>query len=1088
MDLQIICNELQFLTSYRLQNIYDLRTSSRQFLFKFAVPNSKKLVVIDPGFRAHLTEYARQTTQTPSGFVAKLRKHLKTRRLTVLRSAPASRVLVLTFSDDAAFHLVIEFFAGGNMILLDRGHKILSLQRIVPASENQRRCAVGETYPLDELLDQQGYLDSISEELVKSWLGMDSKTDGDTADPDSTDPINLLGGKKAVKEKVPSLKKLLYSKLPGMAPGIIENALLEYEIDGNTPYNTAANLNRIADIVSALHRAKIESLSLVSKGQVTGYILAKKNTSYKGSDDSTSTTAIGPDRAIDPNNIEYLFEDFQPFPIRLPDDKSFKLVECSTFNQAVDTYFSTFEATKVSLRFASQAQVAERRLSAARAEKEKRVQGLTQVQEKSFVLGLALQTYADRVEEAAEAVKGLINQGMDWQDIEKLIEIEQSRQNTVAQMINLPLNLNMNKITVILPDPMEEKDDFESESDSEDFSDSESSIEEEEINQRAKTKQVKVEIDLGMSAWANSRKYFEVKKNAAAKQERTVQQAEFAYKSAEKKIQRDLKATLEKNSLQQTMLHTIREPFWFEKFFWFLSTDGYLVLGGRDRFQNDLLLTRYFKKNDVYVHCDVEGASVVIVKNFLNVPEIPPSTLTQAGALAVCTSKAWDNKILTSAWWAHRDQIPKLSPQGDIITSSRIIVKGAGKQYLPPCPLDMGLGFFWMVKDESLSKYSKRYGRDINKTEDHPESESDKEFPDTALDSDEEFPDTQLDSESEGEESEEETKELTKKDEEEDSTSVTKPDNEPIGDNTRGQSVNKQAIHPAHPDIAGDSGSDRQTPYPSFGKRLSAKQRREMRKQRAQVPGTSSSTPDSREDSPTLEIEKALDSLKVKSSKDEFGQQQKPPKPPTMRGKKGKLKKIATKYADQDEEERQLRMDILGTTKGLEKQAQEERISKQRREEQEQQRRERQKRAKEAEMKRLLAEDDEEVSQEWTELVSNLVPRLAPGDEPTGIVPVFAPWQALQKFKVKIKFQPGTLKKGKAVKDILRAIHGAKTDPTGKDPDYIWPNELSMIRSLKEPELILLVAVGRTKVTIPGQGQSQGQKSSVKGGKKKGKR
>ena len=53
----------------------------------------------------------------------------------------------------------------------------------------------------------------------------------------------------------------------------------------------------------------------------------------------------------------------------------------------------------------------------------------------------------------------------------------------------------------------------------------------------------------------------------------------------------------------------------------------------------------------MYVHAELHGASSTIVKN--NDPErpVPPLSLQQAGAACVCRSKAWDSKIVTSAWW-----------------------------------------------------------------------------------------------------------------------------------------------------------------------------------------------------------------------------------------------------------------------------------------------------------------------------------------------------------------------------------------------------------------------------------------------------
>ena len=35
-----------------------------------------------------------------------------------------------------------------------------------------------------------------------------------------------------------------------------------------------------------------------------------------------------------------------------------------------------------------------------------------------------------------------------------------------------------------------------------------------------------------------------------------------------------------------------RKTFWFEKFFWFVSTENFLVIAGRDQQQNELIVKR----------------------------------------------------------------------------------------------------------------------------------------------------------------------------------------------------------------------------------------------------------------------------------------------------------------------------------------------------------------------------------------------------------------------------------------------------------------------------------------------------------------
>ncbi len=41
-----------------------------------------------------------------------------------------------------------------------------------------------------------------------------------------------------------------------------------------------------------------------------------------------------------------------------------------------------------------------------------------------------------------------------------------------------------------------------------------------------------------------------------------------------------------------------RKVHWFEKFFWFISSENYLVIGGRDQQQNELLVKKYLKEGE----------------------------------------------------------------------------------------------------------------------------------------------------------------------------------------------------------------------------------------------------------------------------------------------------------------------------------------------------------------------------------------------------------------------------------------------------------------------------------------------------------
>jgi predicted ribosome quality control (RQC) complex YloA/Tae2 family protein len=157
---------------------------------------------------------------------------------------------------------------------------------------------------------------------------------------------------------------------------------------------------------------------------------------------------------------------------------------------------------------------------------------------------------ASRVQEAMDAVNGLIAQGMDWVTVGKLIEREQKRQNPVAQIIRLPLNLEQNSMTLLLAEEDEEEEEVEeSDHTSEDESD-------DDVERRQKVdSKLSIEINLGLSPYANAREYYDQKKTAAEKEQKTVGHSVTALKSAEKKIAEDLKKGLKQ---EKPILHHLR--------------------------------------------------------------------------------------------------------------------------------------------------------------------------------------------------------------------------------------------------------------------------------------------------------------------------------------------------------------------------------------------------------------------------------------------------------------------------------------------------------------------------------------------------
>jgi predicted ribosome quality control (RQC) complex YloA/Tae2 family protein len=136
-----------------------------------------------------------------------------------------------------------------------------------------------------------------------------------------------------------------------------------------------------------------------------------------------------------------------------------------------------------------------------------------------------------------------------------------------------------------------------------------------------------------------------------------------------------------------------RKPYWFERYRWFLSSEGILVIGGRDAASNDLIVRRYLKSMDLYVHADIHGAPSVIIKH----PETGgatagPATLHEAGQFSVAFSKAWRAGLAsTSAFWVTSEQVSKAAASGEYVARGAWVIHGT-KNLLRDLPTELGIG------------------------------------------------------------------------------------------------------------------------------------------------------------------------------------------------------------------------------------------------------------------------------------------------------------------------------------------------------------------------------------------------------------
>ena len=462
-----------------------------------------------------------------------------------------------------------------------------------------------------------------------------------------------------------TLKKVLMPHFD-LGPALLEHLLLQESLHPSSKLKEVDLDTILPSLLTALQNLP----SFLKNREKQGYVIQKAETRPRAEGGEEEFLTI---------------QEFHPF--LYSQHASSPFTQHETFNGACDIFFSQVEAQRIELKSVQQERNAVKKLENVKKDHETRIKSLQELQDLDRLKGELIEMNNEIVDNAIKVILSAIANQIPWDQIKEIIKEATENRDPVASRIK-QIKLETNHIVMQLEDPYAHLDYDDDDSDEDDSND----------KKKDKAKEHLVDIDLGLTAQANARKYFVQKKSAAVKERKTLESGGVALKSAEKKT----KAALKEMAKISTIIKA-RKVYWFEKFFWFISSENFLVIGGRDAQQNELLVKRYMKPTDIYVHADLHGAATVIVKNPSSDP-VPPKTLNEAGQFAVCFSAAWDSKVLTAAYWVTPDQVSKTAPSGEYLTVGSFMIRGK-KNFLPPSQLTMGFAFLFCLTEVSLERH-----------------------------------------------------------------------------------------------------------------------------------------------------------------------------------------------------------------------------------------------------------------------------------------------------------------------------------------------------------------------------------------------
>lgn len=143
-------------------------------------------------------------------------------------------------------------------------------------------------------------------------------------------------------------------------------------------------------------------------------------------------------------------------------------------------------------------------------------------------------------------------------------------------------------------------------------------------------------------------------------------------------------------AMEELRRRKIKPKKWFEKFRWFVSSDGMLVIAGKDAVTNEVLVKNHASDGDVVFHADIVGAPFVVVKTEMKEPS--QQCLSEAAEFAAAFSRAWREGFgSVDVYWVKPEQLSKGGPSGESVGHGAFVVHGQ-RNWIRGVKLELAVG------------------------------------------------------------------------------------------------------------------------------------------------------------------------------------------------------------------------------------------------------------------------------------------------------------------------------------------------------------------------------------------------------------
>ncbi len=607
-------------------------------------------LIIEAGKRIHLSKHFRASPDLPQSFPMLLRKYLAGGRIVSIEQHDFDRVVKIGVERAGVRStLIVELFARGNVLIVDSENKIILPMN--PITLKDRRLRSGEIYELPEA--QLSPIEAKVSDLMQAF----SRSTADIVRTIAT-RFNLGG---VLAEEVCSRAGIDKSKLSKEASEEDASKISDAMHDLFSPlFRVKVACKRESGIeteVGVESELKPEAEFKTEIGTETGIEAETETGTETGTGTGAETgTETGTETGIEAEapklkpqhvkkEINGKMETFDVLPFDLTRYSEYEKEYFDSFNTALDEFFGKKSLEQVAeIKEAEKKEknlgVYERRLlqqeeSLAKFEKE--------IEKNNAIAEIVYANY-QIIEELFSVLNGARAKGYSWDEIRSILK-QAKKTVPAAQKIT---NIDQKTGTVTV-----------------------------DLDGRS------VNLDIRKTVPQNAQEYYEKVKKFSRKREGALKAIEDTKKAM-------LKKAASKAAKAGRKLQASKKKHWYDRFRWFVSSDGFLVVGGRDADTNEEVFKKYMEKRDVVFHTQTPGAPLTVVKT--GGEEVPESTLREAAQFAVSYSSLWKaGHSSGDCYWVKAEQVTKTPESGEYVRKGAFIIRGE-RNYFRDVPLGIAVG------------------------------------------------------------------------------------------------------------------------------------------------------------------------------------------------------------------------------------------------------------------------------------------------------------------------------------------------------------------------------------------------------------